>query len=51
MAKVFIVDDDSRVVKALERALRTEGFAVETAESARQLLDSVEHNEPARRCR
>ncbi len=47
MAKVFIIDDDSRVVKALGRALRTEGFAVEAAESARQLLDSVEHNEPA----
>ena len=47
MATVFIVDDDSRVVKALGRALRTEGFHVEEPRSARQLLDQVEFNEPS----
>jgi FixJ family two-component response regulator len=34
-------------VKALERALRTEGFHVEAPLSARQLLARVEHNEPS----
>jgi FixJ family two-component response regulator len=47
MAKVFIVDDDSRVAKALGRVLRTEGLAVETSASARELLGHLEHNEPA----
>jgi FixJ family two-component response regulator len=47
MATVFIVDDDSRVVKALGRALRTEGFHVEAPQSARQLLAQVEHDEPS----
>jgi FixJ family two-component response regulator len=47
MAKVFIVDDDSRVVKALGRALRTEGFDVEAPQYSRQLLENVEHSEPA----
>ena len=47
MAKVFIVDDDSRVVRALGRALRTEGFVVEASSSAQQLLDNISHDEPA----
>jgi FixJ family two-component response regulator len=47
MATVFIVDDDSRVVTALGRALRTEGFHVEAPQSARQLLAQVEHDEPS----
>ena len=47
MAKVFIVDDDTRVVKALGRALRTEGFVVEAPESADRLFESVAHDEPA----
>jgi FixJ family two-component response regulator len=47
MAKVFIVDDDSGVVKALGRALRTEGFVVEAPHDGRRLLDLVEHDEPA----
>jgi FixJ family two-component response regulator len=47
MAKVFIVDDDSRVAKALGRVLRTEGLAVETSASASELLGQLEHNEPA----
>jgi FixJ family two-component response regulator len=47
MAKVFIVDDDSRVAKALGRVLRTEGLAVETSASASELLRHLEHNEPA----
>jgi len=47
VAKVFIVDDDSRVVRALGRALRTEGFVVEASSSAQQLLDNISHDEPA----
>jgi FixJ family two-component response regulator len=47
MAKVFIVDDDSRVAKALGRVLRTEGLAVETSASAGELLRQLHHNEPA----
>jgi FixJ family two-component response regulator len=47
MAKVFIVDDDNRVVKALGRALQTEGFVVEAPQDGRRLLDLVEHDEPA----
>jgi FixJ family two-component response regulator len=47
VAKVFIVDDDSRVVRALGRALRTEGFVVEASSSAQQLFDNISHDEPA----
>ena len=47
VAKVFIVDDDSRVVRALGRALRTEGFVVETSNSAQQLFDNISYDEPA----
>ena len=47
MATVFIVDDDSWIVKALGRAFRSEGFHVEAPLSARQLLARVEHNEPS----
>jgi FixJ family two-component response regulator len=47
VAKVFIVDDDSSVVKALGRALRTEGFVVEGSSSAQHLFDNIGHDEPA----
>jgi FixJ family two-component response regulator len=47
VAKVFIVDDDTRVVKALGRALRTEGFSVEASSSAQQVFDHIGHDEPA----
>jgi FixJ family two-component response regulator len=39
--RVFIVDDDASIRRALERQLRTLGFAVETFESAQAYLRSA----------
>ncbi len=38
---VLVVDDDDAIREALERALRLEGFAVETAAGGRAALESV----------
>src|ERR1700743_2649287 len=37
--RVFLVDDDSRVLMAIARLLRAAGFDVQTFQSAREFLD------------
>src|SRR5436190_11953215 len=44
---VLVVDDDESIRVALERALRLEGFAVETASGGRQALELVDRDPPA----
>jgi DNA-binding response OmpR family regulator len=44
---VLVVDDDDAIREALERALRLEGFAVETAAGGRAALESVARRVPA----
>jgi FixJ family two-component response regulator len=43
-ARVFVVDDDPLVLRALERMLRTEGFAVEVFASATALLERLPYD-------
>lgn len=43
---VLVVDDDEDIRKALERALRLEGFAVRVAEGGRRALELVEAERP-----
>jgi DNA-binding response OmpR family regulator len=43
---VLVVDDDEQIRKALERALRLEGFAVEVADGGRRALELVEELRP-----
>jgi two-component system response regulator PrrA len=43
---VLVVDDDEAIRKALERALRLEGFAVEVADGGRRALELVEERRP-----
>ncbi len=44
---VLVVDDDDAIREALERALRLEGFAVDTAPGGRAALESVARRAPA----
>ena len=44
---VLVVDDDDAIREALERALRLEGFAVDTAPGGRAALESVARRPPA----
>ena len=44
---VLVVDDDAAIREALERALRLEGFAVETVPGGRAALASVSSRPPA----
>src|SRR5918998_340432 len=44
---VLVVDDDRSIRVALERALRFEGFAVQTAANGRRALELVEERRPA----
>jgi DNA-binding response OmpR family regulator len=46
-AEVLVVDDDPAIRKALERALRVEGFAVRVADGGRRALECVEEQPPA----
>ncbi len=46
-ALVLVVDDDDAIREALERALRLEGFAVDTAAGGRAALESVARRVPA----
>ena len=46
MAKVFIVDDEPEVAKALRRMLARRGFQVEVATSAREALARLEAVSP-----
>ena len=43
---VLVVDDDEEIRKALERALRLEGFAVRVADGGRRALELVEQERP-----
>jgi two-component system, OmpR family, response regulator PrrA len=43
---VLVVDDDEDIRKALERALRLEGFAVRVADGGRAALELVEQERP-----
>jgi DNA-binding response OmpR family regulator len=43
---VLVVDDDPAIVSALERGLRLEGFAVQTAAGGMSALSKVEKSEP-----
>jgi DNA-binding response OmpR family regulator len=43
---VLVVDDDEEIRKALERALRFEGFAVRVAEGGHAALELVEQERP-----
>jgi DNA-binding response OmpR family regulator len=43
---VLVVDDDEDIRKALERALRLEGFAVQVADGGRRALELVEQERP-----
>jgi two-component system, OmpR family, response regulator PrrA len=43
---VLVVDDDEEIRKALERALRLEGFAVRVAEGGQSALQLVEQERP-----
>ncbi len=38
---IFVVDDDPSVLSAMERLLRSSGFAVQTFASGREFLDAV----------
>jgi two-component system NtrC family sensor kinase len=40
---VLLVDDDPRVLSALRRGLRREGFRIETAADGREALEKLEH--------
>ncbi len=44
---VLVVDDDESIRVALERALRLEGFAVQSAAGGLEALDLVDHDPPA----
>ena len=44
---VLVVDDEERVRRTLERALRLEGFAVSTASGGREALEAVAQRPPA----
>jgi DNA-binding response OmpR family regulator len=44
---VLVVDDDRSIRTALERALRLEGFAVQTAEGGRRALDLISQRRPS----
>ena len=44
---VLVVDDEATVRQALERALRLEGFAVETASGGRAALEAVARRPPS----
>ena len=44
---ILVVDDEQSVRQALERALRLEGFAVQTADGGRAALDAVAAKPPA----
>jgi FixJ family two-component response regulator len=44
--RVFVVDDDEQIVKALSRLLRTHGFAVDTYTSARAFLEAHDARVP-----
>ena len=43
---VLVVDDDEEIRKALERALRLEGFAVRVADGGHAALQLVEQERP-----
>lgn len=43
---MLVVDDDEAIRTALERALRLEGFAVQTAEDGQRALELVEESRP-----
>ena len=40
--RLLIVDDEARILSALQRALRREGYEIVTAESAREALRVLE---------
>src|SRR3954470_22969137 len=44
---VLVVDDDAAIREALDRALRLEGFAVESAPGGRAALEAVARRPPA----
>jgi DNA-binding response OmpR family regulator len=44
---VLVVDDDAAIREALERALRVEGFAIESVGGGRAALDAVARRPPA----
>jgi two-component system, OmpR family, response regulator PrrA len=44
---VLVVDDDSAIREALERALRIEGFAIESVDGGRAALEAVAKRQPA----
>ncbi|MFP6640807.1 MAG: response regulator [Myxococcota bacterium] len=44
LPSVLLVDDEARVLSALERALRREGWAIRTAESPREALRILEED-------
>ena len=41
-SSLLLVDDEARVLSALERALRREGWLIRTAESSREALQILE---------
>ncbi len=45
--RVLVVDDEASIRESLERALRLEGFAVETAAGGRAALEAVARQPPA----
>jgi FixJ family two-component response regulator len=46
-SRVFIVDDDAQTLRAFERILRIEGFAVDTFSSASEFLKRPLHDVPS----
>jgi FixJ family two-component response regulator len=45
--RVFVVDDDLSVLRAVERLLRSSGFTVETFTSPKSFLERLPHDGPA----
>lgn len=46
MAKILVVDDDTKLLKMLERTLRYEGYEVVTAQSGVKALPIIDDNQP-----
>lgn len=45
-ATIFVVDDDTSILRALSRLLKGEGYAIETFASPREFLDRPPHDGP-----
>jgi two-component system, OmpR family, alkaline phosphatase synthesis response regulator PhoP len=46
MHRIFVVDDDTQMLGLIEQLLEREGYAVTTATTAQQVLDTIEDNLP-----